>query len=65
MANADARANRSRRRAPRARSARWLMPGSHRGDQMRGSARGAHRVLQVRTAILDGRLYAETPPVAA
>lgn len=31
----------------------------NRGDQMRWSAQGAHRVLQVRAALLDGRLHAE------
>ena len=35
------------------------------GGQMRWSAQGAHRVLQVRAAVLDGRLHAETFPVAA
>lgn len=37
----------------------------NRGEQMRWSARGAHRVLQVRAAVLDGRLHAQTLPVAA
>ena len=37
----------------------------NRGGQMRWSAQGAHRVLQVRAAVLDGRLHAETFPVAA
>ena len=37
----------------------------NRGGQMRRSPAGAHRVLQVRTAVLDGRLYAETFPAAA
>jgi hypothetical protein len=37
----------------------------NRGDQMRWSARGAHRVPQVRAAVLDGRLQPETPPAAA
>ena len=37
----------------------------NRGGQMRWSARGAHRVLQVRAAVLNGRLHSETLPVAA
>ena len=37
----------------------------NRGGQMRWSPKGAHRVLQVRAAILDGRLHAETLPAAA
>lgn len=37
----------------------------NRGDQMRWSARGAHRVLQVRAALLDGHLHPETAPAAA
>jgi hypothetical protein len=37
----------------------------NRGGQMRWSAQGAHRVLQVRAAVLDGRLHAQTLPAAA
>jgi hypothetical protein len=37
----------------------------NRGAQMRWSPQGAHHVLQVRAAILDGRLHAETLPAAA
>jgi hypothetical protein len=32
----------------------------NRGGQMRWSPQGAHRVLQVRAAMLDARLYSET-----
>jgi hypothetical protein len=37
----------------------------NRAGQMRWSAQGAHRVLQVRAAVLDGHLHAETFPAAA
>lgn len=37
----------------------------NRGGQMRWSPQGAHRVLQVRAAMLDGRLHSETLRPAA
>jgi hypothetical protein len=45
--------------------ANWSTPRLNRGGQVRWSAQGAHRVLQVRAAILDGRLHAQTLLAAA